>query len=65
MNRSRFSVKTKLALRLFIAMAILAGTRGLGLIQLVGYLERMSGYAVSLDKGGYDNDRNRCGRSAG
>jgi methyl-accepting chemotaxis protein len=45
-----FSVRAKLALLLVVAMVLLAGTRGLGLIQLGGYLDRMNGYALSIDE---------------
>jgi methyl-accepting chemotaxis protein len=34
---------------MLVAMAFLAGTRGLGLIQLGGYLDRMNGYTVAID----------------
>ena len=44
------SVRAKLALLLVVAMVLLAGTRGLGLIQLGGYLDRMNGYALSIDE---------------
>ena len=50
MNLSRFSVRAKLAILLGLAMVLLAGTRGLGLIQLGGYLDRMNSYAVALDE---------------
>ncbi len=43
------SIRTKLALLLLVAMVFLAGTRGLGLIQLGGYLDRVNSYAVSMD----------------
>jgi methyl-accepting chemotaxis protein len=46
----RFSVRSKLAVLLVVAMTLLAGTRGLGLIQLGGYLDRMNGYALSIDE---------------
>ena len=45
-----FSVRFKLALLLVVAMMLLAGTRGVGLIQLGGYLDRMNGYALSIDE---------------
>jgi methyl-accepting chemotaxis protein len=44
------SVRTKLALLLVVAMVILAGTRGLGLIQLGGYLDRMNSFTVYIDE---------------
>ena len=49
MKFSRFSIRTKLALLLVVALSILAITRGLGLIQLGGYLDRMNGYTLALD----------------
>ena len=48
---SRMTVRTKLALLMVVPMALLAGTRGMGLIQLGGYLDRMQGYTVALDEG--------------
>ena len=44
------SVRTKLAILLVVAMVILAGTRGLGLIQLGGYLDRMNSHTVAIDE---------------
>jgi methyl-accepting chemotaxis protein-1 (serine sensor receptor) len=44
------SVRAKLALLMVVAVAILAGTRGVGLIQLGGYLDRMNSFTVSIDE---------------
>jgi methyl-accepting chemotaxis protein len=47
---SRITIRTKLALLLVVALSILAVTRGLGLIQLGGYLDRINGHALGVDK---------------
>ena len=49
MKLGRITVRTKLALLLLVAMGFLAATRGLGLMQLGGYLDRMNSYTLSLD----------------
>jgi methyl-accepting chemotaxis protein len=49
MSLGRLSVRTKLAILLGLAMVLLAGTRGLGLAQLGGFLDRLNGYTESLD----------------
>lgn len=46
----RMTVRTKLGLLMVVAMALLAGTRGFGLIQLGSYLDRMNGYTLALDQ---------------
>ena len=46
----RLSIQAKLAILLIAATAFLAGTRGIGLLQLGGYLDRMNGYTTALDK---------------
>jgi len=46
---SQITVRTKLAGLMLIAIILLAGTRGLGLIQLGGYLDRMTEYTTTLD----------------
>jgi methyl-accepting chemotaxis protein len=46
----RLSIRTKLALLLIVALSILALTRGLGLMQLGGYLDRMNSHALGIDQ---------------
>ena len=46
----QLSIRAKLALILLVATAFLAGTRGVGLLQLESYLDRMNAYTTSLDK---------------
>ena len=46
----RLSIQAKLAILLIAATAFLAGTRGIGLLQLGGYLDRINGYTTALDK---------------
>lgn len=43
-------IRTKLILLLVTAMTLLAGTRGVGLIQLGAFLDRFQGYTASLDE---------------
>lgn len=50
MKLNRISVRAKLAALMLLAMILLAGTRGVGLMQLGGYLERMNGYTTALDE---------------
>ena len=50
MNLRRLTIRTRLALLLAVALSVLAVTRGLGLIQLGGYLERINSYTASLDR---------------
>ena len=49
MKLSGISIRTKLGVLLLVALSILGGTRGLGLIQLGGYLDRMNSFITGLD----------------
>lgn len=50
MRPKNLTVQAKLAMLLVAAMILLAGTRGIGLIQLGGYLDRMNSFAGNLDE---------------
>ena len=50
MKLSQISIRAKLGLLMVIAMVLLAGTRGYGLLQLGAYLDRMSGYTRAIDE---------------
>lgn len=50
MRPKNLTVQAKLAMLLVAAMILLAGTRGIGLIQLGGYLDRMNSFALNLDE---------------
>lgn len=49
MNLSQLSVRAKLGLLMLLAMVLLAGTRGAGLIQLGSYLDRIKSFTQAID----------------
>ncbi len=50
MSLKNLTVQAKLATLLVVAMILLAGTRGIGLVQLGGYLDRMNSFARNIDE---------------
>ncbi len=50
MRLGHISIRTKLVVLLILALTLLAGTRGIGLIQLGGYLDSINSHITALDR---------------